>query len=128
MITNMEHSRGWSPAVRCAFWSACLHPLLWMATFELFVLRAYLAIGRWPYYGHPDPKDLGFDIHHTLIWLGMLSTYFSPALLPPALVLHWSLARPKERAAGCLLFAATYAAFWTGAFDPSGRFGEWFAD
>lgn len=128
MIDRMDRVPGWSRAVRLSFWSACLAPAAWLAFFYLFVLRARLVLGRWPYYGHPDPKDLGFDLHHALLWFGLISTYFSPAVLPPALVLHWSLARPRERAAGCIAFVLGYAIWFSGAFDPSGRLLEWFAD
>ena len=43
---------------------------LWFAAFWLFVLRARLALGRWPFPYDPDPKDLGFFIHYYFLVLG----------------------------------------------------------
>lgn len=43
-------------------------PLGWLLLFALFVLRAYYKLGRMPIYGNPDPKDLGFILHHGILF------------------------------------------------------------
>jgi hypothetical protein len=52
-------------------WSLAAAPAAWLLLFALFVLRARLALGRWPAPYRPDPKDLGFSLHHTAIVVGM---------------------------------------------------------
>lgn len=46
-------------------------PAAWLVLFGLFILRARLTIGRWPTPSVPDPKDLGFDLHHAAIVVGV---------------------------------------------------------
>ena len=46
-------------------------PFLWLALLYSFVLRARLHLGVWPYPYQPDPKSLGFDVHHLAIYLGV---------------------------------------------------------
>jgi hypothetical protein len=52
-------------------WSLAATPVAWLALFGLFILRARLALGAWPQPYTPDPKDLGFDLHHAALVLGM---------------------------------------------------------
>jgi hypothetical protein len=53
--------------------AAVVFPVVWLAFFYLLVLRTRLAVGHWPYYGHPDPKDTGFDIHYFAVGLGLVA-------------------------------------------------------
>lgn len=46
-------------------------PLGWLVLFALFVLRTYLKLGHLPSYNNPDPKDLGFSIHHSIVFFGL---------------------------------------------------------
>lgn len=54
-------------------WLAVLSsaPVLWLATFYLYVLRAVAIIGRWPAPHSPDPQNLGFEIHHFVVFFGL---------------------------------------------------------
>ena len=52
-------------------WSLASAPLAWLFLFGLFILRARLTLGRWPAPYQPDPKDLGFDLHHAAIVAGI---------------------------------------------------------
>ena len=52
-------------------WSLASAPVAWLLLFGLFVLRARVALGRWPAPYQPDPKDLGFDLHHAAIVAGI---------------------------------------------------------
>jgi len=52
--------------------AAVAYPFVWLACFYLLVLRTRLAVGHWPYYAHPDPKDTGFDIHYFVVGLGLV--------------------------------------------------------
>jgi hypothetical protein len=70
-----------------------LVPLVWPLLLLSYGLRAALVLGYWPQYDQPDPKELGFIIHHqivdcafnvafhsTLIWILLrftLGAYFS---------------------------------------------------
>ena len=53
--------------------AAVAYPVVCLACFYLLVLRTRLAVGHWPYYAHPDPKDTGFDIHYFVVGVGLLT-------------------------------------------------------
>lgn len=44
-------------------------PAAWLSFFFLFVFRAWFEVGHLPSYSNPDPKNLGMDVHHRLLWL-----------------------------------------------------------
>lgn len=46
-------------------------PLGWLLLFVSFVIRIYVRLGRLPSYDNPDPKRLGFDIHHGLLFFNL---------------------------------------------------------
>ena len=52
-------------------WSLASAPAAWLLLFGLFILRARVTLGRWPAPYQPDPKDLGFDVHHAAIVAGI---------------------------------------------------------
>ena len=53
--------------------AAVAYPFFWLAGFYCLVLRTRLAVGHWPYYAHPDPKDTGFDTHYSIVGFGLLA-------------------------------------------------------
>lgn len=53
--------------------AAVAYPFLWLACFYWLVLRTRFAVGHWPYYAHPDPKDTGFDFHYSVVAFGLLA-------------------------------------------------------
>lgn len=58
-------------------------PLFLIGLYTTYVLRVYAHLGELPEpYINPDPKDLGFDLHHDAIWL---ITMF----LTPPIILGW---------------------------------------
>ena len=58
--------------------TASFYPLMWLAIFYAFVLRARFHLGYWPAYSHPDPKELDFTAHHFALHFGMLGLPFVP--------------------------------------------------
>ena len=60
------------------------YPFILLMVFYLFVLRARLHLGYWPTPYHPDPKDLDFALHHSIIWVGILAV---PMFIVTAVVL-----------------------------------------
>lgn len=46
-------------------------PLGWLLLFVSFVIRAYVKLERLPSYDNPDPKKLGFDIQHGLLFFNL---------------------------------------------------------
>jgi Ca2+/Na+ antiporter len=52
-------------------WTLAALPALWAVGFGAFLLRARWELGRWPLPAQPDPKDLGWDVHHLLLVLGI---------------------------------------------------------
>jgi hypothetical protein len=116
--------------LRVFVWSTAALPLGWLALFWLFVLRARLALGVWPQPYQPDPKDLGFDVHHVLIALLMPLILVTPVVLAPwaALCRRWLRAaglRPWLLVSVSLALSATAIAL--ARTDP-GRFLEWYFD
>ncbi len=57
----------------------CWMPLVAFFVVMLFASVAWRTVGHWPYYSHPDPKDLGLPFLHTLalfaIPIGLLSAF-----------------------------------------------------
>jgi hypothetical protein len=47
-------------------------PLVWLALFYAFVVRARFHLGRWPEPYAPDPKTLEFTLHHAAVFFGFL--------------------------------------------------------
>ncbi len=47
---------------------ALYYPLIDLILFYSFVLRATIELGRLPYYGKPDPQELGFSTHFWLVF------------------------------------------------------------
>jgi hypothetical protein len=115
---------------RTLVWILAAAPLLWAIAFWSFVLRARLALGRWPYPYNPDPQDLGFPLHHTLVVAGLPLTLTAVAMaLMLALAFYRRLRLDRAHPAlaaivGVLGLAALLV--W-GRTDP-GRFLAWFGD
>lgn len=122
---------GLSPrALRFTVWALALTPALWFATFWLFVLRARLALGRWPAPYNPDPKDLGFDLHYYALLLGIAGIFSATFTLLIVTALCWremktAGARPLLAASvACVTLTATIV---VARSDP-GWFFAWFGD
>ena len=54
-------------ALRLLVLVAIYYPLIDLMLFYSFVMRATFALGRFPQYNNPDPKDLGFNIHRDIV-------------------------------------------------------------
>lgn len=117
-------------ALRLIVWTLACSPAVWFATFWLFVVRARLALGRWPAPYDPDPKDLGFSLHHVAIVAGMAGVFAATFTL----LLFVTLSHREMKAAGARpLLAATVASttlLAIGVFAQSdpGKFLSWFGD
>lgn len=104
------------------------YPLAWLVSVYLFVLRARFHLGFWPEPSRPDPKDLGFTVHHAVNWFGL-------ATVPGAIIAAVGLAvigsrigwRTKVWPTLSLAAVSFVAVIATGRLDP-GRFFEWFVD
>jgi hypothetical protein len=57
----------------------CWIPVAAFALLMVFASIASKTVGHWPYYSHPDPKDLGLPYLHSLalfgIPIGLLSAF-----------------------------------------------------
>ena len=101
-------------------------PALWLLLFAAFILRARLALGRWPLPYSPDPKALGYDAHYYAV-VGGIPVLFAVAITLIALA-PMLARRPNERwmlpiaavtgVAGVILLAQV---------DPGGLF-TWLGD
>lgn len=82
----MDMKRSVRTPLGALMWSLASAPLLWLLLFGAFILRARVALGRWPAPNQPDPKDLGFDLHHAAIMAG-IPLLFTAVLCVVALTL-----------------------------------------
>jgi len=104
------------------------YPLLWLALFYCFVLRARLKLGYWPEPYHPDPKRLGFDLHQLVLFWGIMA-------IPVVAFMAFgsALIGSSENRRGRLLFTLALLVLVAGGWyllvrlDP-GRFFAWFLD
>jgi hypothetical protein len=71
------------------FWGLSMTPFLCLCMWYSFPIRARIALGHWPSYDHPDPKTLGFDIHHGMAVLSLLLFIESFLVFPLVCVIHW---------------------------------------
>jgi hypothetical protein len=98
--------------------------------FWSFVLRARIALGRMPVPYEPDPKALGFDVHHGLVWLAAAASSCSPALWLAIAGLLLALGRGSRRAllpSGAAVTVAWLAWRLYHRLDP-GDLATWFLD
>ncbi|MBL9166713.1 MAG: hypothetical protein JNN07_03160 [Verrucomicrobiales bacterium] len=104
------------------------YPLAWLSLLYLFVLRARLYLGHWPQPYHPDPKDLGFTVHHQAVWFGLMALPVV-ALATVALALVGRRVAVDRRIWPALTFlvASIVLVIVVARLDPGGFF-NWFAD
>ena len=123
------------PASGLAPWTyrlLCLVPVGWAALFAAFVVRARLALGRWPYAYHPDPKALGFDLHDAAVIWGIQLVFAAPFGLLVQLLLVLVRRQPNLLPRHPWLWLAWFAAIFVALLivarlDPGG-FMNWYAD
>lgn len=105
-------------------------PLAWLAVPYTFAFRAALFLGRWPYYGHPDPKNLPEHFHpHTEALEPLIPMIL---FVVQAGLFTFFIARFTPRARWLRCAAVTAASLWVFTFllfvlDPAGAF-EWIMD
>lgn len=62
-------------------------PAFMLILYGSFVFRSYLYLNGLPTFSDPDPKDLGFDLHHDVIW--GLTLVFAPMAIVAWLFLSY---------------------------------------
>jgi len=94
-----------------------------------YALRARLELGYWASYNHPDPKSLGWPIHHLLILASLFAIY--PALISSVLSAVWLL-RQRMILSGCLIIASVvllwFGMTWLGKSTMGHEFMGWYLD
>lgn len=114
-------------AKRPLAWLPIAVPLGSLALFYSYVLRARLALHTWPQPYQPDPKDLGFDLHHLAATFALPLWLISPALLP-AVWLLWPRRQRTALLAPFVAFLLIYLAGWLLVRLDPGHFLAWFMD
>ena len=108
---------------------AALVPLMALLVGVAYVVRARLAIGEWPAPYRPDPKDLGFELHHLLWILAINAALLSPIWTLGVLILRRVQHGSRYRHLASVALGATVWALALGLLltDP-GSFVEWTFD
>ena len=70
-------------------------PWLWLVLLYTFALRAAFFVGHWPYYSHPDPKDLPDRFHPQSEFLEFLI----PVIVSVAVISLFALVTRSARSA-----------------------------
>ena len=97
----------------------------------LYSTVAWHQVGHFPYYGHPDPKDMGLnDLVYMLVFLllmigKVLSWLGSLAALPLMLAARLERRTPLRNVCVALLMCGLH--IWFISTDPLGLW-EWLAD
>ena len=111
-------------------WFLLVSPLSCYYVLLLYAVVAWHQVGHFPYYGHPDPKDMGLGVVHLFVFLfcmtgagfGLLGNI---AAVP--LMLIAGLARRKLVPYFCVALIISVFHFWFMTTDPLGLW-EWLAD
>ncbi len=111
-------------------WLLAFVPFGWLSLFGVFVVRARLALGYWPTPYHPDPKQVGLDLHYTALVLGMPAMFAAIACLGVLALASWRHRRERDgRPALALLVGLVNLALTIAIarWDPHGLF-TWLGD
>jgi hypothetical protein len=106
-----------------------IFPLLVLVLFYAYVVRARMAFGFWPSYGHPESWSIGFDRHYALLrpWFHV----FPLLLVPPLVAIYdtalWVCTRKFPTRPVAFLCVSTVLVFVCLCVDP-GKFVDWFMD
>jgi hypothetical protein len=105
-------------------------PVVLLATVFTHAYRAALYLGRWPYYGHPDPKDLPAGFHPPSQLLAYLVPVLALALstIVPGHVIFRRVRRTRWLyAAISVVMLVWITSFVIASLDPGGVI-EWIVD
>ncbi|GEM_PF-1359483 len=110
--------------------TCALIPAASLCMFYSFVLRARFALGVWPVPYRPDPKNLGFELHHEAVWLLLEAAFVSPIAFALCAVVHQVVPPLRQRHIGrsLVFFFVGYAMLWLALLADPGSFVEWLAD
>lgn len=106
-----------------------LSPVMWLMCAGVFVLRARVALGRWPRPYEPDPKDVGY-LHYMAVQAGIpLMWALSLTCVVVAAVQFRQLVNDGARPLGALALLAACVATVLGLaqLDP-GHLFTWLGD
>lgn len=104
-------------------------PLIFLLALYGYYVRARLVLGVWPYPYHPDPKSLGFVVHHVLVPLSAVQMLISPLALLGVIAFRPLTAHERSivQRVG-VAFATLYVLTIALVRADPGRVLEWFLD
>lgn len=102
-------------------------PLVWILLFYLFVLRAYIHLGKMPLYNMPDPKSFNFYIHHTVVFFGIVLVLFSIIAYPIIFIFDLIFNKKVHKFNILVYLIGSIFFFLQTYFDPYGL-NKWFND
>lgn len=129
-MMNDIQKRYFGTALAGVFLAIALLSFKWWIAALIHAWRASLFLGYWPYYGHPDPKDLPEHFHPTTEFLEHLIPWgFFGLILVGLLYLIHRFHRLEQKLLLSTLAipAGWFAGFVLLRFDPGGVV-EWIID
>ncbi len=107
-------------------WGMACAPAAWLILFALFIVRARMRLGRWPLPYQPDPRDLGFDYHHTIL-VGGVPLVFAAVLTVTVLTVIVERRADRRLMIPLVALAGLAACILLAQLDPGFVF-TWLAD
>lgn len=104
-------------------------PVTSMLLCASYLFRAHQELGFLPTYGNPDPKDLGWPIHHLLILLSLLAVI--PALVFSGLLSICLISQGRQSIGNTVMFLTLgfgVGFTWLALSSFGQDFWGWYAD
>ena len=121
-----ETLKRYSTGVGIAF---AAFPLLVILLFYAYVIRAWLTVGYWPSYSHPESWSMGFTRHYALLrpWFLVFPLALFPLLVAVYDCALWAVLRKFPKRAFIALGISAFITYAWRFTDP-GKFIDWFLD
>ena len=93
------------------------------------MLRATLELGYCPDPYNPDPKDLNFSLHYTIVYLTLLGALISIPTQLTVQLAAWRLSLPiLDRSRYFVIWSICFSALLAAMYLDVGDFWVWFFD
>lgn len=94
-----------------------LIPLVGYLLLLSLAIKSYLSTGHWPFYNHPDPKQLNLPFLYHCVGVSLIASIIAFLATPLFIAIHWirfgnEKQKPRERLRFALLFYLLSISTW----------------